>query len=51
MKEGEDPSGELDTASFSGCDIEFTSSVDKLKEANFLLLPSLLLSTSTIFRI
>lgn len=37
MKEGEDPSGELDTASFSGCDIEFTSSVDKLKEANFFI--------------
>ncbi|MBL0138857.1 MAG: nucleotide sugar dehydrogenase [Bacteroidetes bacterium] len=37
MKEGEDPSGELDTASFFGCDIEFTSSVDKLKEANFFI--------------
>lgn len=37
MKEGMDPSGELDSAAFAGCDIEFTSSVEKLKEANFFI--------------
>lgn len=37
MKEGIDPSGELDTAAFNGCDIEFTSSIEKLKEANFFI--------------
>jgi UDP-N-acetyl-D-glucosamine/UDP-N-acetyl-D-galactosamine dehydrogenase len=37
MKEGMDPSGELDAAAFAGCDIEFTSSVEKLKEANFFI--------------
>ncbi|HRH67788.1 MAG TPA: nucleotide sugar dehydrogenase [Bacteroidia bacterium] len=37
MKEGIDPSGELSTDSFLSCDIEFTSSLEKLKEANFFI--------------
>lgn len=35
MKKGSDPCGELDNAVFADADIEFTSSVEKLKEANF----------------
>ena len=35
MKKGSDPCGELDDAVFTDADIEFTSSVEKLKEANF----------------
>lgn len=35
MKKGIDPSGELDTEEFKGCDIEFTDSLDVLKKANF----------------
>jgi UDP-N-acetyl-D-glucosamine/UDP-N-acetyl-D-galactosamine dehydrogenase len=35
MKNGIDPSGELKTAEFNGCDIEFTDSLDVLKKANF----------------
>src|SRR6478609_238554 len=30
-----DPSGEIDTAEFKGCDIKFTDSLDVLKEASF----------------
>ncbi|HMN32713.1 MAG TPA: nucleotide sugar dehydrogenase [Chitinophagaceae bacterium] len=30
-----DPSNELDSSEFEGCDIEFTSSLEKLKEATF----------------
>lgn len=37
MKLGVDPSGELDSAAFQNCDIEFTASLDKLKEANFFI--------------
>ncbi len=37
MKEGIDPSKELEKESFSGCDIEFTNSLDKLREANFFI--------------
>ncbi len=37
MKKGIDPSKELEKESFNGCDIEFTSSVDKLREANFFI--------------
>ncbi|HNP49628.1 MAG TPA: nucleotide sugar dehydrogenase, partial [Bacteroidia bacterium] len=37
MSEGIDPSGELERSAFEGCDIEFTSSVEKLKEANFFI--------------
>lgn len=37
MSEGIDPSGELEKSAFEGCDIEFTSSVEKLKEANFFI--------------
>ena len=35
MKEGEDPSGELNSSSFDGCDITFTSSSEDLKNADF----------------
>lgn len=37
MRNSIDPSGELDSSKFSNCDIEFTSSVDKLKEASFFI--------------
>ncbi|MFM8433546.1 MAG: nucleotide sugar dehydrogenase [Bacteroidota bacterium] len=37
MRNNIDPSGELDSSSFSGCDIEFTSSLEKLKEASFFI--------------
>lgn len=35
LREGIDPNGELDSSQWKGKDIEFTSSVDKLKEASF----------------
>ena len=35
MKKGIDPSKELDTSEFEGCNIEFTSSVEVLKQASF----------------
>ncbi len=35
MRNNIDPSNELEASDFEGCDIEFTSSVDDLKEANF----------------
>lgn len=35
MRQGIDPSSELDKDAFEGCDITFTSSTDELKEANF----------------
>lgn len=35
MKNGIDPSNELEAADFVGCDIEFTDSLDVLKEASF----------------
>ena len=35
MQNGIDPSKELDSAAFENCDIEFTSSLDKLREAGF----------------
>ena len=37
MKEGMDPSKELVKEDFEGCDIEFTASLDKLKEAKFFI--------------
>jgi len=37
MRKGIDPSGELGASDFAGCDIEFTASVDKLKEASFFI--------------
>jgi UDP-N-acetyl-D-glucosamine/UDP-N-acetyl-D-galactosamine dehydrogenase len=37
MKNGIDPSKELDTADFTGCDIEFTNERDVLREANFFI--------------
>lgn len=35
MRQGIDPSGELNSAAFEGCDIKFTASLDELKEASF----------------
>ena len=37
MRKNIDPSGELDSAAFQGCDIVFTSSLDVLKEAKFFI--------------
>lgn len=37
MREGIDPSQELDRSAFEGADIEFTSSLDKLREASFFI--------------
>ncbi len=35
MRQSIDPSGELDKEEFAGCDIQFTSSIEDLKEASF----------------
>ena len=37
MKEGIDPSNELDKEAFEGCDITFTDSLDVLREAKFFI--------------
>jgi UDP-N-acetyl-D-galactosamine dehydrogenase len=37
MQNGIDPSKELDSSAFENCDIEFTNSLDKLREANFFI--------------
>jgi UDP-N-acetyl-D-glucosamine/UDP-N-acetyl-D-galactosamine dehydrogenase len=37
MKQGIDPSNELDKEDFAGCDITFTNSLDVLREANFFI--------------
>jgi UDP-N-acetyl-D-galactosamine dehydrogenase len=37
MKNGIDPSEELEHEAFNNCDIEFTNSIDKLREANFFI--------------
>src|SRR5437868_5403035 len=37
MKQGIDPSGELETADFQNCDIEFTANPDVLKDASFFI--------------
>ncbi|MDP4285827.1 MAG: nucleotide sugar dehydrogenase [Bacteroidota bacterium] len=37
MKNSIDPSNELDSTAFENCDIEFTDSLDKLREANFFI--------------
>jgi UDP-N-acetyl-D-glucosamine/UDP-N-acetyl-D-galactosamine dehydrogenase len=37
MKKGIDPSQELESEAFLNCDIEFTSSLDKLREASFFI--------------
>jgi len=37
MQNNVDPSQELDSTAFEGCDIEFTSSIDVLKTANFFI--------------
>lgn len=38
MKKGIDPSNELETSAFDGCDIEFTANPDDLKKANFFVI-------------
>ena len=38
MKQGIDPSNELDRSAFEGCDINFTDSLDELRKAKFFLL-------------
>lgn len=62
LRKGIDPNGELDSSQWKGKDIEFTSSVDKLREASFYViavptpidlhnepdLASLLLATRTV---
>ncbi len=35
MRQGDDPSGELEKEAFQGCDIEFTSNVEDLRKASF----------------
>ncbi|HEV2833231.1 MAG TPA: nucleotide sugar dehydrogenase [Hanamia sp.] len=37
MKNAVDPSNELESSAFADCDIEFTNSLDKLREANFFI--------------
>ncbi|MGI4735108.1 MAG: nucleotide sugar dehydrogenase [Janthinobacterium lividum] len=37
MRNHQDPSGELDSAAFEGCDITFTDSLDVLREAQFFI--------------
>jgi len=37
MRSAEDPSKEISTESFKGCDIEFTSDLEVLKKANFFI--------------
>ncbi len=37
MKQGIDPSNEMPKGAFAGCDIIFTTSLDKLREANFFI--------------
>ena len=37
MKKSIDPSNELDSDAFEGCDISFTNSLDVMKEANFFI--------------
>ena len=37
MRQSIDPSGELDKSAFDNCDIEFTASIDSLKNANFFI--------------
>lgn len=37
MQNNIDPSGELDSSAFEGCDIEFTDSTDVLRQANFFI--------------
>ena len=37
MRNGIDPSNELDASAFEGCDIVFTDSLDVLREANFFI--------------
>jgi UDP-N-acetyl-D-glucosamine/UDP-N-acetyl-D-galactosamine dehydrogenase len=38
MKQGIDPSNELDKSAFEGCDIQFTNSIDELREAKFFVI-------------
>jgi UDP-N-acetyl-D-glucosamine/UDP-N-acetyl-D-galactosamine dehydrogenase len=38
MKQGIDPSNELDKSAFEGCDIQFTNSIDELRDAKFFVI-------------
>jgi len=38
MKQGIDPSQELEKEAFEGCDIEFTNDIEDLKQANFFII-------------
>ncbi|MFT5844648.1 MAG: UDP-N-acetyl-D-galactosamine dehydrogenase, partial [Saprospiraceae bacterium] len=38
MKNNEDPSQELDSSAFDGCDIEFSADPEDLKKANFFVI-------------
>jgi UDP-N-acetyl-D-glucosamine/UDP-N-acetyl-D-galactosamine dehydrogenase len=38
MKQGIDPSNELEKSAFEGCDITFTNSIDELREAKFFVI-------------
>lgn len=38
MKKGIDPSNELESSAFDGCDIQFTANPDDLKKANFFVI-------------
>lgn len=38
MRDKQDPSQELDTTAFDGCDIEFTHKLEDLKEVNFFII-------------
>jgi UDP-N-acetyl-D-galactosamine dehydrogenase len=37
MRNGQDPSCELESSAFEGCDIHFTSKIDELRDANFFI--------------
>ncbi len=37
MRRGEDPSNELETAEFEGCDIHFTADLNDLKDVEFFI--------------
>jgi UDP-N-acetyl-D-galactosamine dehydrogenase len=37
MRNGQDPSCELESSAFEGCDIHFTSKIEELRDANFFI--------------
>lgn len=51
MKNGIDPSNELESADFVGCDIQFTANVDDLKDVTFSLWQYQPPLTTTVFLI